>query len=165
MRGKVVLGLVGALLLAGCGGDENEVADTSEGSTTAARGDPIVIRTEVVIAAEEGAEVIATGEVLDGSMLGDSTFCVGGTIRDAHGSTDPEVFVIARTIACPDGRLRVELTPDVDGTEGETQTGSWRIVGATDAFTGLRGSGKMEVVYGPDEASPPRETLTGTVTR
>jgi hypothetical protein len=42
--------------------------------------------------------------------------------------------------------------------------GSWTIVSGTGAFEGLRGRGEMETVYGPDEASPVRETLTGTVT-
>lgn len=165
MRGAVVLGLVGVLFLGACGGDEDGAADTRAASTTAPSGEPIVIRTEVVIAAEEGAETIATGEVLDGSTLGDSTFCVGGTIRDSHGSTDPEVFLIARTVTCPNGTVRVDLRPDVDGPPGETQTGSWTIVGGTGEFDGLGGSGKLKVVYGPDDTSPARETLTGTVTR
>jgi hypothetical protein len=73
------------------------------------------------------------------------------------------VFLIARTITCPDGTVRMDLTPEV--AQGQTQTGSWTIVGGTGEFEGLRGSGEMEVVYGPDEASPARETLTGTVTR
>jgi hypothetical protein len=33
------------------------------------------------------------------------------------------------------------------------------------AFEGLRGSGEMEVVYGPDADSPTHVTFTGTVTR
>jgi hypothetical protein len=121
-----------------------------------------VIQTRVLIAAEEGAETIATGEVLEGSTLGGSAFCPGGTITDVHGSADPQVFLIARTITCPDGDVRIDLTPEV--AQGQTQTGSWTIAGGTGEFEGLRGSGEMEVVYGPDDASPARETLTGTVT-
>jgi hypothetical protein len=154
--------LVALLLLGACGGDEDDAADTSAASTTAPRGEPIVIRTSVSIAAKEGAETIATGEVLDGSTLGGSAFCAGGTITDSHGSTDPTVLLIARTITCPDGRVRMDLTPEV--AQGQTQTGSWTIVGGTGEFKGVRGSGEMEVVYGPDEDSPARETLTGTVT-
>jgi hypothetical protein len=164
MRRAVVLVLVGVLLLGACGGDEDDAADTSAASTTAPRGEPIVVRTRVVIAAEERAEVIATGEVLEGSTLGGSAFCAGGTILDSHGSPDPDVLLIARTITCPDGRVRMDLTPEVV-PQGQTQTGSWTIVGGTGAFDGLRGSGEMEVVNGPDEDSPARETLTGTVTR
>jgi hypothetical protein len=155
--------LVSVLLLGACGGDADEAADTSAASTTAPGGEPIVIRTSVVIAAEEGAETIATGEVLEGSTLGGSAFCAGGTITDSHGSTDPSVLLIARTITCPDGTVRVNLTPEV--AQGQTQTGSWTIVGGTGEFEGVRGSGEMEVVYGPDEDSPAHETLTGTVTR
>ena len=165
MRRAVVVVLVGVVLLLGaCGGDEDDAADTSAASTTAPRGEPIVIRTRVVIAAAERAEVIATGEVLEGSTLGGSAFCADGTILDSHGSPDPEVLLIARTITCPDGRVRMDLEPEVV-PQGQTQTGSWTIVGGTGAFEGLRGSGEMEVAYGPDDDSPARETLTGTVTR
>src|SRR5688500_4437620 len=89
MRRAVVLVLVGVLFLRACGGDEDDAADTSAASSTAPRGEPIVIRTRMVIAAEERAEPIATGEVLEGSTLGSSPFCAGGTILDSHGSPDP----------------------------------------------------------------------------
>ena len=79
MRRAAVVVLVGVLFLGACGGDEEDAADTSAASTTAPGGEPIVIRTRVVIAAEERAEPIATGEVLEGSTLGGSEFCAGGT--------------------------------------------------------------------------------------
>ena len=164
MRRAVVLVLGGVLLLGACGDGENGAAGTNAASTTDSAGEPIVIRTSVVGAATPGAEPIATGEVLEGSTLGDSPFCVGGTILDTHGSPDPEVLLIARTITCPDGSVRMDLEPEVV-PQGQTQTGSWTIVGGTGAFEGLRGSGEMEVAYGPDDDSPARETLTGTVTR
>lgn len=165
MRRAVVLVLVGVLLGA-CGGDEDEAAETSAPSTTEPRGEPIVIRTRVVIAAAPGAEPIATGEVLDGSTLGGSTFCAGGTILDSHGSPDPAVEpygLVDRTITCPDGTVRVGFTPEEP--QGQTQTGSWTIVSGTGAFEGLRGSGEMEVVYESDDDDVGREALTGTVTR
>jgi hypothetical protein len=152
------------LFLGACGGDQDGAADTSAASTTEPRDEQIVIRTRIVIAAEERAETIATGEVLEGSTVGKSPFCAGGTIRDSHGSPAPDVLSIARTITCPDGTVRVNLTPEVV-PHGQTQTGSWTVVGGTGAFEGLRGSGKLEVVYGPDEDSPARETLTGNLTR
>jgi hypothetical protein len=93
----VVLGV----LLGACGQGQDGASDPSAASTTQQRGEPIVIRTSISIAPEPGAEVIATGEVLNGSTLGGSPFCVGGTILDVHGSTDPEVLLIARTITCP----------------------------------------------------------------
>lgn len=74
----VVLVVVGVLCLGACGGDENDAAGTSVASTSARRGEPIVIRERVVIAAAPGAEPIATGEVLEGSTLGGSPF------RDRH---------------------------------------------------------------------------------
>ena len=39
------------------------------------------------------------------------------------------------------------------------------IVGGTGAFEGLRGSGEMKVVNGPDADSPALVTFTGTVKR
>jgi hypothetical protein len=166
MRRAVVLVLVGVLLVGACGGGEDAAADTSAASTTGSAGEPIVIRTSMTIAAAPGAEPIATGEVLEGSTLGGSPFCVGGTILDSHGSPDPaeEPYgLIDRTITCADGTVRVGFTPEVP--QGQTQTGSWTIVSGTGAFEGLRGSGGMEVVYDPDDDSVGRETFTGTVTR
>ena len=57
----------------------------------------------------------------------------------------------------------MELGPEVP--QELTQTGSWTIVSGTGAFEGLRGSGKMEIVYDPDPDARARETYTGTVTR
>lgn len=163
MRRAVVLVLVGVLFLGACGGDEDDQADPSAASTAAPRGEPIVIRTRVVIAAAPGAEPIATGEVLEGSTLGDSPFCAGGTILDSHGSTDPAVWLIVETITCPDGTVRLRFTPDPP--QGLIQTGSWTIVSGTGAFERLRGNGGMEVVYDPDDDSLGHVTFTGTVTR
>jgi hypothetical protein len=115
------------------------------------------------IADTERAEPIATGEVLEGSTLGDSRFCAGGTVRDSHGSSDPTVWLIVETITCPDGIVKLRFTPEP--AQGMNQTGSWTIVSGTGAFEGLRGSGEMEVVYGPHADSPTHVTFTGTVTR
>ena len=159
MRNAVLLALVGVLVLGACGGDGNDAADTSTG------GGPIVIRTKMVIAAAPGAEPIATGDVLEGSTLGGSPFCSSGTIRDTHGNPDPTVEpygLIDRTITCPDGTVRIGFTPGEP--QGQTQGGSWTIVSGTGEFEGLSGSGKMKVVYDPDDPSLGRETLTGTAT-
>jgi hypothetical protein len=159
----VALVLVGVLFLGACGGGDEDGAADMSAAATAPRGEPIVIRERVVIAAAPGAEPIATGDVLAGSTIGGSPFCAGGTIRDSHGSTDPAVRLIVQTITCPDGTVRLRFTPDEP--QGLTQTGSWTIVSGTGAFEGLRGSGEMEVVYDPDEDSPAHVTFTGTVTR
>lgn len=165
MRKVAALVLVGTLSLGACGGNDNAAVDTTAAPTTEPTGEPIVIRTRVTIADEEGAETIATGEVLEGSTLGGSPFCVGGTILDTHPS-DPaeESYLIGRTISCPDGTVRIGLTPDVDSPPGEPQTGSWTMVSGTGDFDWGGGSGEMEVVYDPDDDSLAHETLTGTVT-
>ena len=163
MRGAVLLVLVGVLSLGACGGDEDDAADTSAASTSARRGEQVVIRTRMVIATAEGAEPIATGEVLDRSTLGDSPFCVGGTVVDSHGSSDPTVWLIVETITCPDGTVKLRVEPDPPA--GLNQTGSWTITGGTGSFDRLRGSGDLDVVYDRDPAAPAHVTLTGTVTR
>jgi len=163
MRRAVVLLLVGVLSLGACGGDEDDAADTSAASTTAPRGEPIVIRTRKLVAVTERTEPIATGEVLEWSTLGDSPFCAGGTVRDSHGSSDPTVWLIIETITCPDGTVKLRVEPDP--SPGLNQTGSWTIASGTGTFERLRGSGDMEAVYDPDPAAPAHVTLTGTVTR
>ena len=158
-----VLVLMGVLLVGACGGANT--SGTSASSTAEPPGKPIVIRTRMLIAAAERAEPIASGEVLDGSTLGGSPFCAGGTIADTHASKDPameQYGLIDRTITCPDGSLRMGFTPSQ--TQGLTQTGSWTIVSGTGAFKGIHGSGKMEVTHDPNDDSLGRETLTGTVT-
>jgi hypothetical protein len=160
--------LVGALFLGACGGDEKDAANASAASTTAPRGEPIVIREKLIIAAQEQSEPIATGTILAGSTFGGTPFCAGGTILDSHASLDPkmEPYLIDRKITCPDGTVRIGFTPEVGAEpQGSTQRGSWKIVSGTGAFEGLGGSGKSEAAYGPDPHSPVRETLTGTVTR
>ena len=161
MRSAVMLVLAGLLVVGACGGGGEGASETS------LHAEQIEIRTSAVGAATPGTEPIATGEVVDGSTLGGSRFCVGGTILDTHGSPDPEVALIARTITCPEGRVRMDITPEVSqGTPRDlTQTGSWTIVSGTGAFEGLRGSGEMEIVYDPDPNAPARGTYTGTVTR
>jgi hypothetical protein len=157
MRRAIVPVLAGVLLVGACGGGENGASETS------AESEQVVIETSVSIAATERAETIATGEVLEGSTLGGSPFCVGGTIEDSHGSSDPEVILIARTITCPDGKVRIDLRPEL--TQSLTQTGSWTIVSGSGAYEGLSGGGEMEITNDPDPDAPARETFTGTVTR
>ncbi len=159
---KTVL-VVLAVLLVGCGRGEDGTSAPSAASTTEQRGEPIVIRTSVSVAHEPGAEVIATGDVLEGSTLGGSPFCVGGTILDVHGSTDPDVWLIARTITCPEGRVRMDFRPEVP--EGLAQTGSWAIVSGTGDFEGMSGSGEVEIAYDPDPEAPAHETYTGTASQ
>jgi hypothetical protein len=172
----VVLVLVGVLLVGACRGGEDgasqssasrpSVSQPSVAPTTEPSAEQVVILTSVTIAPTPGAEPVATGEVLEGSTLGGSPFCVGGTILDSHASTDPAMEpygLLARTITCSDGTLRVGFTPEEP--PGLKQMGSWTIVSGTGAFEGLRGSGEMDVTYNPDDHAMARETYTGTVTR
>ena len=165
MRGAVVLVMVGVLLLGACGGDEDDAADRSAASTTARSGEPIVIRTRKLVALTPRTEPIATGEVLEGSTLGDSPFCGGGTVLDSHGSSDATVWLIIETITCPDGTVKLRLEPDPSPAFRLNQTGSWTIASGTGTFERLRGRGELEAVYDPDPAAPAHVTLTGTVTR
>lgn len=168
MRRAVLLILVSVLCLGACGDDEDDAADTSVASTSARRGEPIVIRGKLIVAAEEGSEPVATGTILPGSTLGGSPFCAGGTILDSHASLDPkmEPYLIDRKITCPDGTVRIGITPEVGAApQPQTQTGSWTIVSGSGAFERLGGSGKGEAVYGRNPNAPVRETLIGTVTR
>jgi hypothetical protein len=160
---RAVVLVLAVLSLAACSGDEDDAAGTTAPSTTARRGEPMVIRERVVIAAAPGAEPIATGEVIEGSTLGGARFCAGGTIADSHGSPDPAVRLIVQTITCPDGTVSLRFTPDEP--QGLSQTGSWTIVSGSGAYEGLRGSGEMEVVYDPDPDAPAQVTFTGTATR
>jgi len=153
--------IVAGLLIAGCSGAP--VAVTT--APTTEQSEAIVIRTRMVIAATEGSEPIATGEVLEGSTLGGSTLCAGGTIIDSHASLDPAVAafgLIDRMITCSDGTVRIVFTPGE--AQGGIATGSWTIVIGSGAFEGFRGTGTMEVAYDPDDDSVGRETLTGAVT-
>ena len=166
MDGAAALALGGVLLVGACGGSEDRATQTEATSNTQRHNERVVIRDLLTIAATAGAEPIATGKVLQGSVLGSAPFCVGGTLRDTHASRDPAMkrYLIDRTITCSDGTVRVGLTPQVP-PQGLTQTGSWTIVSGTGAFDRLHGGGKMEVKNDPDPNAPAHETLTGTATR
>jgi hypothetical protein len=153
---------IAAFGLAACGddgGDPGERAagpDVDHGASAPGEvdGKAILIKTSLTI---------PTGEVLAGSVIGDSRFCRGGTFRDKEGGS-PEVGTVLRTFRCPDGQLTIGFTPQ--GVQGRTtgpikQTGPWKVVGGSGRFERLRGHGRMTVTF----KRPPvgRETFTGTV--
>jgi hypothetical protein len=135
-------------------------------STTEPSSEPIEIRLRLTIADAEGADVPATGDVLDGSTVGGEPFCVDGTTEDRHANEDPAMEphgLLDRTFTCADGTVRMGFTPG--RPQGLTQGGSWTIVSGTGAYQGLRGSGEMEVTYDPDNDALAHETLIGIITQ
>jgi hypothetical protein len=156
-----------AIGVAACGGGGDAVGTTASPSTEsdsvagdAASGEPILIKTRVTFARE------VNGEVLDGSVIGDSPFCPGGRFQDRHG--DDAIGLVDRTFACPDGSLRIGFTPG--SPQGRTQSGPWKvlrqcwwILSGTGAFEALQGSGEMEVKYERGSDTDGHETFTGTV--
>lgn len=160
--------IITALGVAGCGGDNGDVAAPTEPSSveneSPASGEtadePIVIETRMTLTPEE--KLVASGKVLGGSTIGDSPFCPDGMVEDKHGAT-PEVALVDRTITCSDGSLKIGFSPQVP--EGNTQSGPWRIVGGTGAYAEWQGSGEMKMVYEQGSGSTKgNETFTGTVT-
>jgi hypothetical protein len=142
---------VTAIALAACGGGKGDAAATAASpSESAAGSEPILITTRMNI---------PTGRILDGSTIGSSPFCAGGTVKDEHGT--PEIGLVDRTITCQDGILRMGFDPQEP--VGDTQSGPWRIISGTGAYEGWTGSGQMK---NEDEhgSGTVHETFTGTVT-
>jgi hypothetical protein len=164
MRRWVIQAATLALVAAACGGGEPAIATSSPGIPLA--GQPIVIRLRLIIADAAGAEIPATGEVLEGSTLAGDPFCPGGTSVDRHASEDPAMQsfgLLDRTITCSDGTVRIGFTPGL--ADGLSQRGVWTMVSGTGAFEDLHGTGDMEVTYDPVDDSLAHETLTGVVIR
>ena len=166
---SVLLALLAALALSACGGGRDDAADTTAAtsiqtgpSPDGEASEPILIKTLVTFAREASglvAEGSVTGEVLRGSTIGDSPFCPGGTFRDRDTNA---ANVVDRTFECPDGTLRINMTP---GTGvGRKQGGPWKVISGTGAFEGLQGNGEWEVELQRGNEMKGRETFTGTVT-
>jgi len=155
--------VVTTVVLAGCGADDkgDEGSDTKKAtsrpteSATAGEGEPVLIKTRVDI---------PTGKVVNGSTIGDSPFCPGGTFRDKHGT--PDIGLVDRTMTCHDGSLRMGFDPQMP--VGDTQSGPWRIISGTGVYEGWKGSGEVVLRYDPDDNRPHptrgRERYRGTVT-
>ena len=116
-----------------------------------ATGDAILIETRISNARKH------SGEVLDGSVIGESAFCPGGKTRG--GSTGA---TITATFHCPGGRLTVSYSPT---QRSLVQSSDWEIVSGTGSFKGLRGGGWMVANFGSEDPEKGGETFTGTVTQ
>jgi hypothetical protein len=158
--GILATGLIGG----GCGddgGDETGAATTpglnSDSADSGGGSEEIVIKTRLHIPADRKGPI--TGEVLDGSTIGDSPFCPGGTFRDQRGN--PEIGSVDRDLRCSDGSLRIGFTPG--RLANHSQAGPWKVISGIGAYEGLRGRGRMVVKY--KSGYPPKgaETFTGTV--
>src|SRR3954453_19874336 len=154
---------IGMIGLAGCGGgDDAEGRTTAAAETSAAEtstadtstpppvdGDAVLIRTRVTDARAH------TGEVLDGSVIGETAFCAGGTTSgSSRGPT------ITTTFTCPGGPLLLEYAPRQPSL---VQSAAWEVVDATGDLEGLRGGGWMVAVFESDDPDAGTETFAGTV--
>jgi hypothetical protein len=160
--------MVSLLGIAACSDDDGDesrtttgpeaAATTADGDETGTSAEPILIKTHLAPLNPRGE---STGEVLSGSTIGDSAFCVGGRFSDVAQEPPVDESVV-RTFHCPGGTLTITFTstpPDVP------QRSDWKVVKGLVGFEGLTGGGRMRGVL---ESSPPgggRETFTGTVTR
>ena len=147
-------GVVTALGLAACGGDDGDEGGTTTGAeeagTTAGgdetgtsakkSGEPILIKTHV---APLNARGETTGEVLSGSTIGDSAFCAGGRFIDAP-EKPPGTGVVVRSFRCPGGTLTITFS--ATPTTGLRQRGDWKVVKGLGRFEGLSGGGRMRAV-------------------
>ncbi len=168
---KVLPSLVSAgilalgLIVGGCGG--NDGSGTSVAATSGAEGDPsadpgrgggkIVIKTFAHL-----ASITDTGEVLDGSTLGGSPFCLHGTFTGGHGHTDNGW--LDHTFECPDGSLSIAFDPRNE--KKQSASGPWEVLSGTGAYEGMEGSGRFEIRFPADPAvMEGRETFTGKVSQ
>jgi hypothetical protein len=151
-----VLLAVSFLGIAACGDDSGEVrtvtVDTPAPTAEAPSGigDAILIETRIPDPKKH------TGEVLDGSVIGESAFCPGGKTKG--GSTGG---TITATFQCPRGSLTVSYSPT---QRSLVQSSDWKVVSATGNFKGLDGGGWMVANFGSDDPENGGETFTGTVT-
>jgi hypothetical protein len=138
------------------GGDEISAAPDADRSVSApVKGDRerIVIKTQIRMFA---------GKVLTGSVIGDSPFCPGGTVRHEPGSMEighPAVNVFR----CPDGQLEIGFGPGPDQMNNAVQTSDWEVLDGSGRFEDINGHGQMTVRWEKVGSPNGRETFTGTV--
>jgi hypothetical protein len=162
---------VAAIGLAACSGDDEDdggttpvpdvtTSDPEADSQSPALepvhgGEPILIKTRVKMFA---------GKVLAGSVIGESPFCPGGTVRHEHGS--PEIgFPAVNVFRCPDGQLEIGFGPGPDQMNNTVQTSGWEVLDGSGRFAGISGEGQMIVQWPRVGSSMGQETFTGTITR
>jgi hypothetical protein len=130
-------------------------ATTGATVTTPAHGEhkTIVIKTQFVD---------FDGTVVAGSLIGDSSFCPGGTLHHEFGS--PEIgYPAINVFTCGESQLKIGFGPGPDQMNNRIQTSDWEILGGSGDFVGVTGSGQMKVEFPRVGASRGQETFTGTV--
>ena len=91
-------------------------------------------------------------------FIGQRELCRGARFEDEGTSRG-----VTKRIDCGSrGRLVIRFDPGPNGENVRNQSSSWRLIGATRSFRGLRGGGTMFARF---EARAPRgrETFTGTL--
>ncbi len=142
-----------ALGVVGCGGDSGGAIRTVTVSPAEPdappTGDAILIQTRISSALNH------TGEVLSGSVIGESRFCPGG--KTTGGSEGP---LITTTFHCRDGLLKVSYSPIQHSL---VQGAPWEIVSGTGRYKALSGGGSMVAKFGSDDPQQGGETFAGLV--
>jgi hypothetical protein len=155
---------IAATGLAACGGHADD--DAEEARSTVAP----VAQTQVTNPPEAGRESILiktrikgfAGKVLTGSVIGDSPFCPGGTVRHEDGNPDIG-FPAVNVFLCPDGQLRIGFGPGPDQMDSAVQTSYWKILEGSGSLAGVSGDGQMTVRFETAGSSEGEETFTGRV--
>lgn len=165
-HGALALALVvNAIVLAACGGDDDTSSATSSVGVTSTSSEAGKGRAQFVLKTSVRFPKTgdATGEVVSGSRLGDSEFCIGTKFRDRQSGGG---WFINRTLRCGDGQITLGFTPNT-GVGNGTQSGKWGIIGATGRYRGLKGSGELNVIYPAQRGAHTKgqEAFTGTVTQ
>jgi hypothetical protein len=140
--------MAATLGFAGCGDDNHK----SGGTDAAAHKQAVTIKTKLDFSKGQN---VASGEVQDGSVIGDKAFCVGTRFTDKSRGDS-----LSRTLKCSNGTLSITFTPGLPNKDG-SQSGPWTIVKGTGEFEGFTGGGHMTVqTEGKDKD---QETFTGSV--
>ena len=160
--------VIGAAGLSSCGGEAksdgssagpsptvptNGSSGTDAATTFDGESDPILIKTSI-----DGP----TGKVVAGSVLRQSAFCPGGTVRHDRGS--PEIgFPAVNVFSCADGQLKIGFGPGREQMSNSVQTSDWKILTGSGRFAGLTGNGQMIVQWSGADSTKGQETFVGRV--
>ena len=147
---------IAAAGLSGCGAQAGPPAETSAPTQAPAASTPAVVNGDAILIETRITDARAhTGEVLDGSVLGEAAFCTGGV--SAGSSQGPTITTI---FTCSGGTLTLEYSPTQHSL---VQSSEWKVVDGTGTFEGLTGGGSMVAAFESDDPDAGREIFTGTV--